>query len=103
MSDVAEQIIAAVKPHLKPDASIGGTIKVNMGEEGTIFFDGAAAPAQITMDDKPADATLVCSAETFAKMMSGEIDGMRAFVMGALKIEGDMGLAGKLSNLFQKP
>ena len=74
-----------------------------MGEEGAIFFDAAVAPAQITMEDKPADATLFCSAETFSKMMSGEIDGMRAFMMGKLQVEGDMGLAGRLSNLFQKP
>ena len=102
MSDVAEKIIAGVKPHLKPDASIGGTIKVDMGEHGVIFFDAAAAPPEMTMEDRDADVTMICSADTFAKMMQGELDGMQAFIAGKLKLKGNVAIARKLSSLFDR-
>ena len=102
MSEIAEQIIAGLKPHLIEDATINGTIKVDMGDAGTIYFDGRNAPASITTTDEPADATMVCSAETFAGMMKGEVDGIRAVMTGKLAVKGNMVLAGKLGNLFAK-
>ncbi|MEP2103822.1 MAG: SCP2 sterol-binding domain-containing protein [Parasphingorhabdus sp.] len=102
MSEVAEQIIAGIKPHLIEDATIGGTIKVDMGDSGTIFFDGTSAPASITPADEPADATMVCSAETFTGIMKGEVDGIRAVMTGKLAVKGNMVLAGKLGKLFAK-
>ena len=33
-------------------------------------------------------------------IMTGEVDGMQAFMMGKLRAEGDMMLATKLSELF---
>jgi putative sterol carrier protein len=38
--------------------------------------------------------------ETLGGLMSGEVDGMQAFMMGQLKAEGDIMLATKLSELF---
>ena len=44
--------------------------------------------------------TLSMDAETLQEVMSGETDGMQAFMAGQLRAEGDMMLATKLGELF---
>ncbi len=44
--------------------------------------------------------TLIMDTETLNGIVSGETDGMQAFMMGKLRTEGDMMLATKLSELF---
>lgn len=44
--------------------------------------------------------TLIMSTETLVGVITGEIDGMQAFMAGQLRAEGDMMLATKLSALF---
>ena len=46
------------------------------------------------------NVTLIMDAETMHGVMSGEMDGMQAFMMGKLRAEGDMMLATKLNDLF---
>jgi len=47
-----------------------------------------------------AQVTLVMDGETLQGIVSGETDGMQAFMAGKLRAEGDMMLAMKLSELF---
>ncbi len=44
--------------------------------------------------------TLIMDKETFKNVLTGEEDGMQAFMAGKLKAEGDMMLATRLSGLF---
>ncbi|MEE4677059.1 SCP2 sterol-binding domain-containing protein [Pseudomonas alliivorans] len=47
-----------------------------------------------------ANVTLVMDSDTLKGIVSGETDGMQAFMGGKLRAEGDMMLAMKLSELF---
>ena len=51
-------------------------------------------------DNANANVTLIMDTATFVGIMSGETDGMQAFMGGKLRTEGDMMLAMKLSELF---
>lgn len=51
-------------------------------------------------ENADANVTLVMDAETLKGIVSGETDGMQAFMGGKLRTEGDMMLALKLSELF---
>ena len=44
--------------------------------------------------------TLVTGGETMKGIVSGDTDGMQAFMGGKLRVEGDMMLSMKLSELF---
>lgn len=46
-------------------------------------------------ETKP-DCTLEMTADNFVKLWTGELNGMKAMMMGKLKIKGNMGLATKL-------
>ncbi len=49
------------------------------------------------------DITLSMSDENFVRMITGRLNGTMAFMTGKLKLKGDMGLAMRLSGLFQMP
>ena len=71
-------------------------------EDGEKYYlvvkDGACAvhPGE---SDSP-NVTLIMDTETLAGVMTGETDGMQAFMAGKLRAEGDMMLALKLGELF---
>lgn len=44
--------------------------------------------------------TLIMNSETLQEIVSGELNGMQAFMAGRLRTEGDMMLATRLSDLF---
>ncbi|WPO97921.1 SCP2 sterol-binding domain-containing protein [Pseudomonas sp. HR96] len=51
-------------------------------------------------ENPDANVTLIMDSETLKNIVSGETDGMQAFMGGKLRLEGDMMLAMKLSDLF---
>ncbi|MBA1275048.1 SCP-2 family sterol carrier protein [Stutzerimonas nosocomialis] len=51
-------------------------------------------------DSSDANVTLIMDSETLQGIMTGETDGMQAFMSGKLRTEGDMMLALKLGELF---
>jgi putative sterol carrier protein len=71
-------------------------------EDGEDFFltvkDGACDLTTGTSPD--ANVTLIMNTETLSGIVSGDTDGMQAFMGGKLRAEGDMMLAMKLGELF---
>ncbi|SEN98472.1 SCP2 sterol-binding domain-containing protein [Pseudomonas sp. NFACC39-1] len=51
-------------------------------------------------ENENANCTLIMDSETLKGIVSGDTDGMQAFMGGKLQAEGDMMLAMKLSELF---
>lgn len=51
-------------------------------------------------DHADPSVTLIMNSETLQGVVSGETDGMQAFMAGQLRAEGDMMLATKLGELF---
>lgn len=84
-------------------ASKGGSIKSKIKfqfDEGFIFLDDTVSPAVVSNDDLNADCVVKVSISNFEKLMSGDLNPTGAFMMGKLKVDGDMGVAMKLSSLF---
>lgn len=71
-------------------------------EDGDSFYvavnNGAFEIGSGTHSDP--SVTLIMNAETLVGIMTGETDGMQAFMAGQLRAEGDMMLAMKLGELF---
>lgn len=83
----------------KKGGAIGSKIKFQF-DEGVIFLDDSSSPTQVTNEDEYADCTIRVSLSNFNKLMSGDMNAMGAFMMGKIKVDGDMSIAMKLSNLF---
>ena len=78
----------------------GKRVKIDFGGEGVIMLDGAAG--QVSEEDGPADTTIKVGWDDWQQMAAGQLDGMTAFMMGKLKVEGDMGNAMQLQGVLAK-
>ena len=78
----------------------GKRVKLDFGDEGVVLLDGAAQ--QVSEEDGAADTTIKVSWDDWQAMAAGQLDGMTAFMMGKLKIEGDMSTAMQLQGVLAK-
>jgi putative sterol carrier protein len=79
----------------------GKRVKIDFGgSEGAIMLDGAAD--QVTEDDGAADTTIKVGWDDWQQLAAGQMDGMTAFMMGKLKVEGDMANAMQLQGVLAK-
>ena len=78
----------------------GKRVKLDFGPEGVVMLDGAAQ--RVSEEDGSADTTIKVSWEDWQAMSDGKLDGMTAFMMGKLKVEGDMSNAMQLQGVLAK-
>jgi putative sterol carrier protein len=95
-----QEVTAMLKEGASRRSAFGNTVKFRT-DQGVIFIDGNQSPPSVSNDDKGADCTLRMDFSDFVALISGEVDGMAAFMTGRLKIEGDMGVALKLRNILR--
>ena len=98
LASVTEHIRAAVGEN----SGLGKTVKLDLGDKGVIYIDGASVPHAVTNEDKPADATVSMAWDDFMALSEGKLDPMMAFMQGKLKITGDMMIAQKLAPLLKR-
>lgn len=96
-----EEHTALVKEKTKDAANLNKKVKFDLTDEGYIHVDATTNPPSITNEDLDADVTFILSKENFEGLLDGSLNPQIAFMMGKLKIEGDMGLALKLANIFE--
>jgi putative sterol carrier protein len=102
-SPQVQEIINQMSGAIGENSGLGGTLKFDFGDPGSVFIDGKATPNTVSDGaDKAADCTISVSLDTFEKMVKGELDGTSAFMQGKLRVAGDMGLAMKLGPVLQK-
>src|ERR1700748_1886430 len=76
----------------------GKRVKIDFGgDQGTIMLDGAAQ--QVTEEDGAAYTTIKVGWDDWQLLASGQLDGMTAFMMGKLRVEGDMSNATELQGV----
>lgn len=95
-----DELTAGMRDRVGEDSGLGATVKFDFGDDGVIYLDGASTPNTVTNEDKDADCTISISLEDFQSMINGELDATTAFMMGKLKVAGDMGIAMKLQGVL---
>jgi putative sterol carrier protein len=79
----------------------GKRVKIEFGgEQGAVMLDGAAG--QVSEDGGAADTTIRVGWDDWQQLAAGQLDGMTAFMMGKLKVEGDMANAMQLQGVLAK-
>ena len=76
--------------------SFDGSAKFEIEGEGSIVIN----ENKVYASDEETDVTLKASVEIFQEIFNGELDPTAAFITGKLKIDGDMGTAMRLANVF---
>lgn len=95
-----DEITNEMRERVGSHSPLSAIIKFDFGDDGVIRIDGKVSPTVIDNDDSAADCTIKTKLETFLAIASGDQNPQMAFMMGKLKVEGDMSLAMQLSSLL---
>ena len=95
MSEALQTAAAALREKFA-DADFEGSVKFDIEDEGVILvIDGA-----LRMEDGETDVTISASLDTLREIFDGELSPTAAYMTGRMRIDGDMGLAMKLSQVL---
>lgn len=92
-----EDLTNTVRERVSESSSLSSVIKFDLGETGVIRLDGSKSPPGVDNEDSDADCTIKVSEDDFRDIIEGNQDAQTAFMMGKLKVEGDMGAAMQLA------
>ena len=79
--------------HFKFTGAEAGDCNATIADGNVVVDKGAPS--------KPATMTLTADSEDYVKLLTGELDGMQAFMQGKLKLGGDLNLAMKMMQMFK--
>lgn len=102
MADSAREFFEGLERRLDPARLAGQTVSYRFDVEGAgtwhvVIADGHATVAE---GDGAADCVIRMKEQTLLKLLSGETKAATAFMLGRIKIEGDLSLALRLEQLL---
>ena len=95
MSEALESAAAALREKFG-GADIDETVKFEIEDEGAILVENG----EVTTGDGEADVTIRANLDTFREIFDGDLSPTAAYMSGRMAIEGDMGVAMKLSQIL---
>jgi putative sterol carrier protein len=99
MSEALEEAAAALREKFA-GADFAGSVKFDIEEEGAILVaDGEVGSGDGPGDSDP-DVTISAALDTFREIFDGTLSPTAAYMTGRMRIDGDMGLAMKLSQIL---
>jgi putative sterol carrier protein len=95
LQSLTERVITLVGT----DSGLDATFKF-ITDEGVISVDTKQVPNIVTNEDLDTECAMEISTKNALDLLSGELNPMMAYMMGKLKIKGDMGVAMKIAQAF---
>jgi putative sterol carrier protein len=95
-----DQITEQMRSRVGQGGSLGKSVKFDFGGDGVVRVDDTVKPAVVDNQDAPTDCTVKVSMADFTEIASGKQNAQMAFMMGKLKVEGDMSVAMKLGSIL---
>ncbi|QIK78110.1 SCP2 sterol-binding domain-containing protein [Sphingomonas piscis] len=78
----------------------GKRLKLDFGNDGVLLIDGIEE--RIGEEDSPAETSISISWADWLALSDGELDPMRAYMSGRLRVRGDLAAAMELGSLFKR-
>ena len=95
-----DDILALFQEKSKGRAGFGGTLRLDMADEGSILIDGNEEQVEINASTAPADTTITLSLPTLQGLINGDLNPAMALMNGKLQVSGNMALAMKLHGVI---
>jgi putative sterol carrier protein len=95
-----DECTQAIRTKVGADSGLAATLKFDCGDAGRVYIDGRSAPNTVSNDDHEADCTVGITLDNLAAMLKGELEPATGFMMGKLKVSGDMSVAMRLQRVI---
>jgi putative sterol carrier protein len=101
------EMMKMIPEHFNPEKAKGvsGVVQChfsgNQASEWVIRIEDQTCSVEEGVTPDP-DLTIKANAQDGVKLLTGELDAMRAYMLGKIKVFGDLGLGMKLVNLFNR-
>lgn len=95
-----EAITEQMRTRVGNSAGLKKSVKFDFGDEGAVRIDDTVSPAVVDNQNVATDCTVKVSMSDFTDMASGKQNPQMAFMMGKLKVEGDMSVAMQLGSIL---
>jgi putative sterol carrier protein len=93
-------VTKVLRERVGSDSGLGTSLKLDCGSEGVVLINGGSTPNTVSNEDGDAACTIALSLDTLRRLLLRELEPTAAFMMGKLKVDGDMGVAMKLQHLL---
>ena len=88
-----------IRAKVGDNSGLNATLKFDCGTDGVVFVDAVSTPNTVSNDNTDASCTITISLENLSALLTGELTPMNGFMMGKLKVSGDMGVAMRLQTV----
>ena len=95
-----EGVTESIRRKVEGSTTFGSVLKLDMGEAGVVVVDGSRGPARVHNEPHAAECTISASLADVEAIFARTLDPMEAFSLGKLQLDGDLGVAMKLSSIF---
>lgn len=95
-----EACTQAIRTKVGTDSGLEATLKFDCGDDGVVFIDGKSTPNTVGNDNSEADCTVGITLDNLNAMLAGDLEPATGFMMGKLKVTGDMSVAMRLQRVI---
>ncbi len=95
-----ETITDGMRSRIGDGGKFKKSVKFDFGADGMVRIDDTVSPPVIDNSDAPVDCTVKVSMADFEEIATGKQNAQMAFMMGKLKVEGDMSVAMQLGSIL---
>ncbi len=95
-----EACTEAIRTKVGADSGLNASLKFDCGADGTIYIDGKSTPNTVSNSNDEADCTVGITLENLNAMLTGDLEPATGFMMGKLKVTGDMSVAMRLQRVI---
>ena len=95
-----QEVAGALTKRVDGKSPLGGTLKFDLGDAGTLFIDGSNNCNTVAVNENdPAKCTITMTADDFRDLIQGRLQPATAFMTGRMRVDGDLGLAMRLGQM----
>jgi putative sterol carrier protein len=94
-----DECTTALRAKVGDDSGLNATLLFDCGADGAILIDGKSTPNAVTQGAGQADCTIGITLADLGALIQGELEPATAFMIGKLKVSGDMSVALKLQRV----
>jgi putative sterol carrier protein len=102
MAEGARELFEGLEDRIDPARTRGTTAsyRFDVAGAGSWRVQVNNGAVDVTESDAPADCVIRASEEDLLRVVRGELNAVTAYMTGRVKVEGDIGLATRLRDLF---